>query len=88
MYYLEKGTEVGCSVEDVIIFFSGSNRVPPTGFTKEPTVLFVHDQQSKLATSSTCDLELRLPVSHGSDYESFQEDMILSMKGNDDYCGP
>ena len=40
------------------------------GFGKTPAVVFIHDPIRKLATASTCDLHLRLPVGHGSDYES------------------
>ena len=85
---VDEDANIGCSVEDVIVFFSGSNRVPPTGFAKKPTVTFFHDPLRKLATASTCDLQLRLPVCHGNDYESFKQDMILSVKGNDGFGGP
>ena len=84
VYLLYKDADSGCSVEDVMVFFSGSNHVLPTGFGKKPTVTFFHEPFRKLAISSTCDLQLRLPVCHGSDYESFEQDIILSVKGNDD----
>ena len=71
-----------------MVFLSGSNRVPPFDFGKTPTVVFIHDPIQKLATASTCDLQLRLPVGHGSDYESFKEDMVLSVRGNDGFGGP
>ena len=29
--------EMGCAVEDVMVFFTGSNCVPPTGFKRRPT---------------------------------------------------
>ena len=75
--------EIPCSLEDVLIFFSGSDQVPPLGFEKEPAISF-HD--SVLATSSTCDLQLRLPM-HGS-YTRFREAMYLSTKGNDGFGEP
>ena len=55
---------------------------------KKNTVTFFHNPLRKLATSSTCDLQLRLPLCHGNDYESFKKDMILSVKGNDGFGGP
>ena len=70
------------------MFFSGSNRIPPTGFSRKPSVVFVHDPLRKLATASTCDLQLRLPVCHGTDYKTFKENMVLSVKGNDGFGGP
>ena len=72
-----------------MVFLLGSNRVPPVGFGKTSTVVFIHDPIRKLATASTCDLQLRLPVGRGSDYESFKEDiMVLSVRGNDGFGGP
>ena len=68
-----------------MVFFSGTNRIPPTGFTVKPSVVFIHDPLRKLATASTCDLQLRLPVCHGPDYEAFKQDIILSIMGNDGF---
>lgn len=76
-----------CSVQDVLIFLSGSSRVPPTGFNPRPSVMFVHDQHRPLATASTCELQIRLPLCHGS-YATFKDAMILSMKSNDGFGGP
>ena len=84
---VDEDTDIGCSVEDVMVFFSGSNHIPPTGFAKKPTIVFVHDPLRKLATASTCDLQLRLPVCHGTDYETFKQNMVLSIKGNDGFGG-
>ena len=86
--FLDEDTDLGCSVEDVMVFFSGTNHILPTGFAKSPTVMFTHDPQRRLATASTCDLQLRLPVCHGTDYERFKHDIILSVKGNDGFGGP
>ena len=30
--FLDEDTDLGCSVEDVMVFFSGTNCIPPTGF--------------------------------------------------------
>lgn len=67
------------------MFFSGANRVPPLGFEKQPTISFITD--SKLASASTCDLQLRIPTVHGKNYENFKEGLILSIKGNDGFGG-
>ena len=64
------------------------SRIPPTGFAKKPTDVFVYDPLKKLTTASTCDLQLRLPLCHGTDYETFKQNMVLSIKGNDGFGGP
>ena len=72
-------------LEDVLVFFSGAGHIPPLCFEKEPTLTF--NQGCRLATASTCDLQLRIPTIHGNNYSSFREAMILSCKGNDGFEG-
>ena len=74
-----------CSLEDLFVFFSGAECIPPLGFERHPTLSFVHD--SRLASASTCDIQLRLPTIHGAGYSDFKEAMILSIKGNDGFGG-
>ena len=75
------GTEVEeqVTLKDILVFFTGAAREPPTGFTVQPKLLFVGEH---LATASTCDLRLRLPVNHQT-YEQFKSYFILSLKGHD-----
>lgn len=54
------------------------------GFEKKTSLTFLY---GPLATSSTCDLQLRIPVMHGSNYDDFEEALILSLKGNDGFGG-
>lgn len=46
-------------LEDVLIFFSGANRLTPCGFPAEPphkpTLQFLYEDTDVLATASTCD---------------------------------
>ena len=67
------------------MFFSGADHVPPLGFSSKPKVSFLHDQSSKFCTASTCDIRLRLPTSHGEDYEAFRDALIMSFKDNDGF---
>ena len=69
-------------MEDVLIFLSGSAVVPPLGFDKSPSIVFNH--KGPLATASTCDLQLRLPIIHRT-YSDFKEAMLLSIKGHDGF---
>ena len=82
--------DTGCSLEDVMVFFSGAHQPPPLGFELQPSLTFNH-QKGKLATilatASTCDLQIRLPTIHGPNYASFRDAMILSIKGNDGFGG-
>ena len=76
--------KTGCTVENVLVFFSGANCVPPLGFPRQPKVVFLDG--AVLCTSSTCDITLRLPTGH-DEYESFKDAIILSIKGNDGFGG-
>lgn len=82
----EEGT-TDCSVEDVLIFFTGAAKIPPLGFEKVPSITFQHCPTAKFATSSTCDPELRLPTRHGDDVVAFREAMIMSLMDNDGFGG-
>ena len=63
---------MGCVLEDVLIFFSGSDYVPPTGYGRQPKVLFQYFFGKTLATASTCQLTMILPVAHGNNYNKFE----------------
>ncbi len=58
MVFLDGDTE--CSLSELLVFFSGTNRVPPTGFVEQPALIFVHQGAAKFPTASTCDRHLRL----------------------------
>ena len=77
--------DIGCKLEDIMIFFSGSSQEPPCGFehTCGPTIKFLNNEEV-LPTASTCTLELRLPTNHRN-YETFKEAMITGIMGNDGF---
>lgn len=64
------------TLEDVLMFSTGTNRIPPLGFDMGPTLTFLHadKEHRKFPEANTCGLILRLPI-HSS-YESFNEYMI------------
>ena len=72
--------DIGCSLEDLLIFVTGADRLPPL---KSPTVVFVQNEARILPTASTCDLTLRLPTAHGANYSPFKEMMVIALKGHD-----
>ena len=57
--------DMKCSLEDVLLFFSGASTVPPLGFPLKPSFRFLYGEESRLAIASTCDLVLRIPTCHG-----------------------
>ena len=59
--------------------------MPPLDFDKECTITFIHNLAAKLATSSTCDLKIRLPTCHEEDHTSFKEAFVMSLKDNDGF---
>ena len=75
---------MGCTLEDILIFFTGADTVPAVGFGKTPKLSFLDNVPSRLLpTASTCAIELRIPTCH-TDYASFRQYMELALKG---YCG-
>jgi len=64
---------------------TGTDRVPPLQFDKQPTVTFLHASSAKFATASTCDLQLRLPTSYGADFDAFKGAMVMALKDNDGF---
>ena len=73
-------------MSEVLVFFTGADRVPPAGFDKQPKVSFLHERSAKFCTSSTCDLLLRIPTCHDN-YLAFKEYMRMSLKDNDGFGG-
>ena len=85
LLHFTEGTN-DCSIEDVQIFVTGCERVPPLGFGgRSLRAEFLGT--GMFCTSSTCDLILRLPLSHGDNYKAFQDAMIMSLKNNDGFGG-
>lgn len=75
-----------CDLKDILVFTSGSDRIPPIGFAKDPSVTFLHSKSSYLPTASTCDIQLRLPTIH-KEYDQFKEYFMLGIKGHDGFGG-
>eukprot|EP00731_Ephydatia_muelleri_P014783 Em0008g503a len=75
-------TADGCTLGDLLSFFTGSSTIPPQGFNKQCTITFNHGSD-RLPTASTCSLEIRLPTCHGEDYGSFKDAMVLALKCHD-----
>ena len=70
-YYINAGGEIDCTLEEGLVFFTGSSTIPPLDFKKQPKIVFLEDHSRVLPTASTCSLELRLPTCH-VDYYDFK----------------
>ena len=69
--------------EHMLIFFTGADREPPLGFPKPPELHFLHS--GVLATASTCDLILRLPVNFSDDYSRFKDMITESLVSSEGF---
>ena len=56
------------SVIDLLIFFTGMDTISPFGFEATPSITFNDDPTFKFPIAATCEMELKLPVAHGSQY--------------------
>ena len=41
--------KTGCKLENVLVFFTGADCIPPLGFNHEPNVSFLHDESANFA---------------------------------------
>jgi len=64
--------------EHILIFFTGTDRVPPLGFDSTASMRFI---SGVLATSSTCNMVMNLPYCHEM-FETFKSYMIESLLSN------
>ena len=65
-------------MEDLLAVFTGTDKMPPLGFLRKPTLRF--SSINIYPTSSTCALILMLPMKYGSDYNSFKAAMHTGLK--------
>lgn len=76
LYIFTEGSTV-VTLEDVLIFATGTNRIPPLGLLPSPNLSFLHkddeDGQSKFPIANTCANQLKLPI-HPS-YDLFKENV-------------
>ncbi len=74
-------TDIKVTFDNLLMFATGTDRIPALGFDPEPTLEFLHIPVNGslriYPEANTCGLVLRLPL-HVS-YESFNESMILGI---------
>ena len=85
MFYTFTDGDCDCTLEEILVFFTGADKIPPLGFEKLPRLLFLEGCPEKiLPTASTCAIELRIPTYH-SDFDSFKSFMILGIQNHDGF---
>jgi hypothetical protein len=83
IYRLFLEGDPSCSLTD-LVYVSGADHVPPLGFKN---IVFIHTEGRCLPTASACDIQLRLPTIHGSNYQRFKEMMVMALKSHDGFGG-
>lgn len=79
-------------LQKILQFVTGLSTVPPTGFTPQPSIAFVHevllDRQCKVfPTAHTCDNQLRLPVvKRHRTFRKFTADMEYAFNCVEGFC--
>ena len=75
---VDGGEPVSLALKDILRFATGAEAIPPLGFQRCPTLVFLHDlvdnQLRKYPEANTCGMILHLPL-HRS-YEDFSDFMI------------
>ena len=69
--------EVTLTLSQVLQFVTGAVEIPAIGFTPKPSVEFLHEQQSRKISASTCSNTLKIPVNTVScDYNNFCKEFM------------
>ena len=87
------GSETEANLKDLFVFLTGSDRIPPMGFTRKGKIAFDHrdnSQELRFPSVSTCQPMLQLPMCDDltQDYDSFKEKMNLVVLGSVGFGNP
>ena len=81
-----QGDQGSPTLQDVMVFLTGCDSVPPLGFGDvKPSILFTDD--ALLPTVSTCSLTLRFPRNFPTDFQQFKDKMELVILGSQGFFG-
>lgn len=81
-----QGDQGSPTLQDVMVFLTGCDSVPPLGFGDvKPSILFTDD--ALLPTVSTCSLTLRFPRNFPTDFQQFKDKMDLVILGSQGFFG-
>lgn len=81
-----RGLETEVMLKDLFVFLTGTDRIPPMGFTRKGSIVFDHREtkESRFPSVSTCLPQFQLPVCNNltGDYENFKEQMNIAVLGS------
>ncbi len=66
-YFIDGVFEI--TLDQLLVFASGADRIPVLGFSPQPTLNFTHEMGQKYPEANTCVVKLKLPI-HDT-YEMF-----------------
>ncbi len=66
-YFIDGVFEI--TLDQLLVFASGADRIPALGFSPQPTLNFTHEMGRKYPEANTCVVKLKLPI-HDT-YEMF-----------------
>ena len=78
-FYLTDNVDPDHLTLEVVIFFSGSDVIPPLGFSPSPSISFNKD--ALYPSSFTCSMNLILPTKH-NDYDTFKRFATFAFQEN------
>ena len=74
------GGKVSVTLEDFLVFVTGTNRIPPTGFHLGLTLNF--NNTHVYPSASTCALTLTLPTKYYDNYSLFKEKILYGLENH------
>lgn len=72
------------TLEDILVFTTGADKIPPLGFDVQPKISFLHND-SLYPTANTCGLELFLPTKHKT-YGEFKQHVLFGISNCKDFA--
>lgn len=68
------------TLEELLVFFSGCNKIPPCGFGDRPRLNF--SSEDVFPTASTCVPMLTLPTRYHNDPQAFYDKVVYAIQNH------
>ena len=73
------GGECDVTLQDVLVFFTGSSAIPPLGFPVIASLNF--NDENPYPSASTCSISLTLPTKYSA-FSDFKQKFVFAMTGH------
>ncbi|KAM9466270.1 G2/M phase-specific E3 ubiquitin-protein ligase-like [Clarias gariepinus] len=77
-YLQDAEFEKDVSLEEILVFFTGCDRIPALGFSPKPSLEFI--TYSRFPVANTCENILRIPIH--VEYANFKSDMDFAIRNS------